>query len=256
MSEVRRPNTMRARARRGDGGARRRQGPPQRIGLVGATGLIGRTLIEISSAGDVARMVGISRREIDMPKGARMELFVAQADKWGEVLAAVRPRSLICALGTTWNKAGKTEEGFRAVDQDLIVETARVAKEAGISNFVLVSSAGADLRSKNFYLKVKGETEALVTRIGFKRLDILQPGLLRGTREADWRVKERLAIALSPVIDPLLPTKYAAFRSVEATLVAQAALGLAMRRASGRFTHDNEAMRRAARDWRSKAEQE
>ena len=28
------------------------------------------------------------------------------------------------------------------------------------------------------------------------------------------------------------------------------ALGLALRRAGGRFTHDNEAMRRAAREWR------
>ena len=32
--------------------------------------------------------------------------------------------------------------------------------------------------------------------------------------------------------------------------VAEAALGLALRRAGGRFTHDNEAMRRAAREWR------
>ncbi|MEO0589160.1 MAG: NAD(P)H-binding protein [Pseudomonadota bacterium] len=254
MSEARRSSPVRAGAPRGGGKPRRHGGPPQRIGLIGATGLIGRTLIEISSAGDVARMVGIARREIDMPQGARMELFVAQADKWGEVLAAVRPRALICALGTTWHKAGKSQEGFRAVDQDLIVETARVAKAAGISNFVLVSSAGADSRSKNFYLQVKGQTEALVTKVGFKRLDILQPGLLRGARAGDRRVKERLAIALSPVIDPLLPTKYAAFRSVEATLVAEAALGLAMRKAPGRFTHDNEAMRRAARDWRAKAE--
>ncbi|MEM6857642.1 MAG: NAD(P)H-binding protein [Pseudomonadota bacterium] len=256
MSEVRRPSARRARAKLSEGNPRRYQGPPQRVGLVGATGLIGRTLIEISSAGDVARMVGIARREIEMPHGARMELFVAEADKWGEVLAAVRPRSLICALGTTWAKAGKTEEGFRAVDQGLIVETAKVAKEAGITNFVLVSSAGADRKSNNLYLKVKGETEDLVTKVGFKRLDILQPGLLRGARERDWRVKERLALALSPVIDPLLPAKYAAFRSVEATLVAQAALGLSMRRASGRFTHDNEAMRRAARDWRTRAEQD
>ena len=254
MSEAARSGHRRRVGAQTENNPRRNSGPPQRIGLVGATGLIGRTLIEISSAGDVARMVGIARREIDMPQGARMELFVAEPEKWGEVLAAVRPRALICALGTTWRKAGKTKEGFRAVDQDLIVETARVAKAAGIANMVLISAAGANPTSKNFYLQVKGETEALVTKVGFKRLDILQPGLLRGARASDRRVKERLAIALSPVIDPLLPAKYAAFRSVEATLVAQAALGLAMRKAPGRFTHDNEAMRRAAREWRTKSE--
>lgn len=227
-------------------------GPPQRIGLVGATGLIGSRLIEISSASDVARMVGIARREIDMPEGARMELFVASADKWGEVLAAVKPNTLICALGTTWRKAGKSEEAFRAVDQDLIVETARSAREAGVSNMVLISAAGANPKSKNLYMRVKGETEALVTALRFKRLDILQPGLLRGDRVGDFRFVERLALAVSPIIEPLLPDKYSSFHSIKVELVAEAALGLAMRKAAGRFTHDNEAMRRAAREWRAR----
>ncbi|MEM9311990.1 MAG: NAD(P)H-binding protein [Pseudomonadota bacterium] len=234
--------------------AQRQSEQPERVGLVGATGLIGSTLIQISSASDVARMVGIARREIEMPQGARMELFVADPEKWGEVLAAVRPHALICALGTTWRKAGRTEEGFRAVDQDLIVETARSAKEAGVSNLVLISAAGADPRSKNLYLRVKGETEILVAAQKFKRLDILRPGLLRGQRVGDFRFLERLALAMSPVIEPLLPQRYAAFRSVGSQLVAEAALGLAMRRAAGRFIHDNEAMRRAAREWRTRSE--
>lgn len=223
---------------------------PVRIGLVGATGLIGRTLIEITSASDHARIVGIARREITMPPGARMELFVAEPAKWGEVLEAVRPRALICALGTTWKKAGRDGEAFRAVDQTLIVETAQAAKAAGVPNMVLISAAGASPRAKNFYFQIKGETEALVTKVGFKRLDILRPGLLRGAREDDFRPVERLALALSPMIDPLLSGKWEMFRSIEARLVAEAALGLAMRRAAGRFTHNNEAMRRAAREWR------
>jgi uncharacterized protein YbjT (DUF2867 family) len=226
----------------------------ERIGLVGATGLIGRTLIEVSSAGEVARIVGIARREIEMPEGARMELFVADPSKWGEVLAAVRPRALICALGTTWRKAGKSQEKFRSVDQDLVLETARIAKASGISNMVLVSAAGADPASKNFYLQVKGETEALVSKVGFKRLDILRPGLLRGQRQDDFRLMERVALTLGPVIEPILPAKYEAFRAIGVDLVAEAALGLALRRAAGRFTHDNEAMRRAAREWRKRAE--
>ncbi|MEO0464549.1 MAG: NAD(P)H-binding protein [Pseudomonadota bacterium] len=223
---------------------------PVRIGLVGATGLIGRTLIEVTSAGNEARMVGIARREVPMPEGARMEMFVADPDKWGEVFEAVKPRSLICALGTTWKKAGRDEQGFRSVDQDLVLQTAKAAKEAGIKNMVLISAAGADPKSKNLYMRVKGETEALISKVGFKRLDILRPGLLKGQREDDFRLFERVAMAVSPVIDPLLSGSWEMYRSVEAELVAEAALGLAMRKAAGRFTHDNEAMRRAARDWR------
>lgn len=223
-----------------------------RIGLVGATGLIGRRLIEISSATDEARIVGIARREVALPKGARVEMFVADASKWGEVMEAVRPRALICALGTTWRKAGRDEEAFRAVDHDLIVSTAEAAKAAGISNMVLISSAGASAQSKNLYLKVKGETENVVSKVGLKRLDILRPGLLKGAREDDLRPVEALAKFAAPLVDPLLPEKWAMYRSVDATLVAEAALGLALRKAQGRFTHDNEAMKRAAREWRAK----
>lgn len=223
---------------------------PARIALVGATGLIGRRVIEIASAGDEARIIGIARREAPLPPGARMEMFVAEPAKWGEVLEAVRPRALICALGTTWKKAGRDEAAFRAVDHDLVLATAHAAKAAGVPNMVLISAAGADARSKALYMRVKGEIEAAVSKVGFKRLDILHPGLLRGERTGDLRLAERAAIIAAPLIDPLLTGTWARFRSIDAGLVSEAALGFALRRAGGRFTHDNEAMRRAAREWR------
>lgn len=229
---------------------------PVRIALVGATGLIGRRVIEIASAGEQVRILGIARREAPLPPGARMEMFVAEPDKWGEVLGAVRPRALICALGTTWKKAGRDEAAFRAVDHDLVLATAEAAKRAGVPNMVLVSAAGADSRAKALYMRVKGETEEAVSRIGFKRLDILHPGLLRGMREGDLRLAERAALIAAPLIDPLLSGKWEQYRSIDAGLVAEAALGLALRRAGGRFTHDNEAMRRAAREWRKAATHE
>jgi uncharacterized protein YbjT (DUF2867 family) len=229
-------------------------GAPARIALVGATGLVGRKVIEIASAGDEARIVGIARREAALPPGARMEMFVAEPDKWAEVFEAVRPRALICALGTTWRKAGRDEAAFRAVDQDLVLATAQAARSAGVPNMVLVSAAGADARSKTLYMRVKGETEDALSKVGFKRLDILHPGLLRGAREGDLRFAERAAIIAAPLVDPLLSGSWERFRSIDAGLVAEAALGLALRRAGGRFTHDNEAMRRAAREWRRASE--
>ncbi|WP_379922105.1 NAD(P)H-binding protein [Erythrobacter sp. R86502] len=223
---------------------------PVRIALVGATGLVGRRVIEVASSGDDVRIVGIARREAPLPPGARMEMFVSDPQRWGEVFDALSPRALICALGTTWKKAGRDESAFRSVDHDLVIATAEAAKRAGIANMVMVSAAGADARSKTLYMRVKGETENALSRIGFKRLDILHPGLLRGTRQGDLRLAERAAIIAAPLIDPLLAGSWARFRSIDAGLVAEAALGLALRRAGGRFTHDNEAMRRAAREWR------
>lgn len=227
---------------------------PERVAMIGATGLIGRRTIIAASASEVVRIVGIARREMPLPAGARMEMFVAEPDKWGEVLEAIRPRALICALGTTWKKAGRDEEAFRAVDQKLVIDTAMAAREAGVLNMVLVSSAAADPGSKTLYLRVKGETEQMASKLGFKRLDILRPGLLRGARQDDVRLMERFAMVAAPMIEPLLPARYQMYRSIDAGIVAQAALGLALRRAPGRFTHDNEAILRAARDWRIKAQ--
>ena len=226
---------------------------PVRVALVGATGLVGRRVIEVASRSDEVRLVGIARREAPLPPGARMEMFVADPAKWGEVLEAVRPRALICALGTTWKKAGRDEAAFRAVDHDLVLATAEAARAAGVPNMVVVSAAGADARAKGLYMRVKGETEEALSKAGFKRLDILRPGLLRGERHADPRFAERAALIAAPLIDPLLTGKWERYRSIDAALVAEAALGLALRRAGGRFTHDNEAMRRAAREWRKLA---
>jgi uncharacterized protein YbjT (DUF2867 family) len=229
---------------------------PVRVALVGATGLVGRAVIASASAGDEARIVGIARREAPLPPGARMEMFVADPAKWGEVFEAVRPRALVCALGTTWKKAGRDAAAFRAVDHDLVLATAEAAHRAGVPNMVLVSAAGADARSKTLYMRVKGETEEALSKTGFKRFDILRPGLLRGERVGDLRFAERAALIAAPLVDPLLSGAWERFRSIDAAVVAEAALGLALRRAGGRFTHDNEAMRRAAREWRRTRETE
>ena len=217
-----------------------------RIALVGATGLVGGEVMKLCVGRRDVRLVAISRREAPLPPGARMEMFVADPDKWGEVFEAVRPHAVVCALGTTWKKSGRDEVAFRAVDQDLVVATARAAKEQGVSNFVAVSSAGADMRSKNLYLRVKGEVERDLHVLRYKRLDILRPGLLRGPRANDRRLGERLAILASPLADMLMHGKLEAYRSISAELVAKAALALAMRKAAGRFFHDNAAILRAA----------
>ena len=218
-----------------------------RICVIGATGLIGGKVIEECIGREDVRLTAIARREAKLPQGIRMELFVAEPGKWGEVLEAIRPKAVICALGTTWKKAGEDEAAFRAVDQDLVLATARVAKEHGVDRFVAISSVGADAASKAFYLKVKGETERELTKIRFPRLDILRPGLLRGKRENDRRTAERLGIAAAPLTNMLMHGKFRQYRAIHAETVAQAALALAKSAARGRFVHDNDAIIRAAK---------
>lgn len=218
-----------------------------RIALIGATGLIGSSVIRECIGREDVRLTGIARREAKLPRGIRMELFVAEPAKWGEVIDAVRPKAIICALGTTWKKAGEDEAAFRAVDQDLVLDTARAAKDLGVERFVHVSSVGADAMSRTFYLRVKGEVERELTKIRFDRLDILRPGLLRGQREGDHRAAEQLGIMAAPVVNLMLHGQYRKYRAIRAETVAQATLSLAKRAARGRFVHDHDAILRAAK---------
>jgi len=220
---------------------------PARVMLAGATGLIGAAVLrEVVGRPDI-RLTVLARREVPLPPGIRVEVFVADPERWGEVMDAVRPSALISALGTTWRKAGRDEAAFRAVDHDLVLDVARMARAAGIARMVTVSSAGAELGSGNRYLRVKGETERDLAKVGFTRLDILRPGLLKGKRADDPRPAERIAAMLSPLTDLAMQGRFVQFRSIPAQVVARAALALALRMVRGRYTHDNAAIHRAAR---------
>ena len=220
---------------------------PLRIALVGATGLIGGAVIEACTGRSDIRLTAIARREVRLPEGARMDLLVAEPVGWERAIAAARPHVLVCALGTTWRAAGKVEAAFRAVDEALVLECARAARAAGATRMVVVSSVGADLASRTFYLRVKGEVEAQLGKLGFARLDIVRPGLLTGARGGAPRVGERMAMLASPFADVLLHGQYRRYRSIGADVVARAILGLSHEKAPGKFVHEHDALLRAAR---------
>lgn len=219
---------------------------PRVVLLVGATGLVGTRTMLAAGRHPSLRLVALTRREAPIPRGVRMEMMVAEPSGWPQAVAAIAPAAVICALGTTMRKAG-SEAAFREVDHDLVLDLGKAARESGVANFVLVSSAGADVLGKSFYLRVKGEVEAALTGLRFRRLDILRPGLLRGPRAGERRPLERLAVLASPLLDLLLHGERRRYRSIDARTVASAALQFACEKAPGRFVHDNDAILRAAR---------
>lgn len=219
---------------------------PTRICLVGATGLIGSRLIAAAVGRHDVRLVAVARREVPLPKGARMEVLVADPSGWSDAIAATNAKVMVCALGTTWHNAGKDETAFRAVDHDLVLECARAAKAAGIPHLILVSSVGANRHARSRYLRIKAETEDALIKLQLGRLDILRPGLLIG-RRAERRPLERLAMLASPIADRLMFGRSARFRSIKADTLAQAVFGLAREKARGRFVHEGDMLTRAAR---------
>ena len=217
-----------------------------RICLVGATGLTGRTLIERAVNRSDLRIVGVARREMKLPKGARMEMLLAEPSGWPDAIAAANAQVMVIALGTTQAKVGGDEAAFRAVDHDLVLASARAAKAAGIGHVIVVSSVGADPASRNFYLRTKGETEAALGKLGLRRLDVVRPGLLRGPREES-RPLERAGMIAAPLLDLFLHGKHRKYRSMPVDTLADAIFALAREKAPGRFVHEYDSMRYALR---------
>lgn len=126
----------------------------------------------------------------------------------------------LCALGTTMHKAGSAA-AFRAVDFDAVLAFAAWARRSGCDRFVLVSSVGATIDARSFYLRVKGEVEAAVTDLKFPSLVILRPSLLLGSR-SETRPAEALARMVMPTLNHVLVGGLARYRGISARAVAAA----------------------------------
>jgi uncharacterized protein YbjT (DUF2867 family) len=205
--------------------------------LAGATGLVGaRALEALLEANDVGRVLAVTRRPLQR-EHSRLANRIVQFEKIETQLKGVSCDAALCALGTTRRRAG-SQERFRAIDVDAVLAFARTALAGGAKRFVVISSAGADARSRNFYLRTKGEMEEELEALGFESLDILQPSFLMGWR-AEMRPLELIALAVMPLVGPLLGGKYALYRGIPAATVAAAMLGAVRsgRRGVNRYTY-------------------
>ena len=209
--------------------------------IVGATGLVGRAIIEHLGSNPVTVL---ARREIEGLATQHKQL-VSPSDRWGDILAAEKPAVLISCLGTTIRQAG-SQAAFRAVDHDLVLAAARGGRAGGTRHMISVSSVGAAAKSSNFYLRTKGETEDGLRALGFDRLDLIRPGLLRGDRPGPQRLGEGLATIAAPLTDALLHGSLRRYRSISSDTVAAAIARLAGQGGSGVHIHENDAIRALA----------
>ena len=213
----------------------------RRLCLVGSTGLVGTAVIEGALTRSDLRIIGIARREVALPYGARMDMLLAEPAGWSKAIAAANASVLICALGTTIRTVGGDRAAFRAVDHDLVLKCAEAAKTAGIDHMIVVSSVGADRASKNFYTQVKGEMEAALSKVKLRRVDILRPGLLLGPRQ-ERRPLERLARTFSPLFNLFLHGDYRKYRAIRVSTISDAIFALSREKAAGRFVHEYDAL--------------
>jgi uncharacterized protein YbjT (DUF2867 family) len=208
--------------------------------LVGATGLIGSYLLEELQNDpyfDIIRI--LIRRPIDITN-AKLEKKIVDFNDSDSLLVALSNSDVVfCAIGSTMKKVKGDKDAYRKIDYDIPLNLARFCKMTGCEKFILVSSAGANTKSSNFYQRLKGETDEAVKQSGPKTIHIMRPSLLLGERK-EFRPGENIGKAVMTTLSFLIPEKYKAIQGKD---VAKVMVALAKKKEEGFFIHENREIR-------------
>ncbi|MBM4171911.1 MAG: NAD-dependent epimerase/dehydratase family protein [Ignavibacteria bacterium] len=192
--------------------------------LIGATGLVGTHLLNILiSNNNYKKIIVFTRRELPI-KNPMLAVNLIDFEKISMWKNKIIGDDLFSCLGTTIRKAGSKEDQYK-VDFTYQYEIAKAAAENGVKRCLLVSSAGANHSSKNFYLNIKGKLEKEVEKLPFENIIIFQPSLLVGNREEP-RIGEKIgAFIFSPIAALIPPLRK--YRPIKAETVARAMINSA-----------------------------
>lgn len=194
------------------------------VSLAGATGLIGSQLLQMLLEDEHFDKVRVLiRRPIDLAHPKLEKKIVDFGDGDSLLVALDGSQIVFCTIGTTLQKVKGDRKAYRQIDYNIAVNLSRFAKMTGCNDFVLVSSAGANPRSTNFYLKLKGEIEHEIASHKHNSVHIMRPSMLLGERK-EFRPMEIMGKVMMPIFSFLLPTKY---KPIKAKTVARAMLNAA-----------------------------
>lgn len=168
--------------------------------VIGATGAVGKDLVELLLKDDAFDRVDVFvRREI--PRlSSKLVPHVVDFDHpegWIDLLAG---DVLFSCLGTTIKAAGSQDAQWK-VDYTYQYDAARAARSNGVKQYILVSSVGADAKSKIFYSRMKGQLDEDVAKLGFPGCFILRPPSL--IRKGSDRFGEKAGVVVLKALNAI-----------------------------------------------------
>ena len=168
--------------------------------VIGATGAVGKDLVDQLLKDDAFEGVTVFVRRplaIENPKLTVHIIDFDHPEQWQNLLQG---DVLFSCLGTTIKAAGSQANQWK-VDYTYQYETAKAARENGVGIYALVSSIGADPKSKIFYTRMKGELEEAVKKLGFPACYILQPPSL--VRKGSDRFGEKAGVVMLKALNAI-----------------------------------------------------
>ena len=204
--------------------------------IAGSRGLIGEILTKLLLNDNMyGKVISLGRRKLDI-SNPKLEQKIVDFNNLDKV--ELPCDDVFCCLGTTIKKAG-SQANFRKVDFNFPANLAERSKASRAKRFLLVSSLGADAKSKVFYSSVKGETEAVIAQTGFETVHIFRPSILLGARK-EFRMGELLGKAAMNVLGFMMLGKLKKYRGIQASTVAKSMIYYANQPEMGLFFHESD----------------
>jgi len=202
--------------------------------VIGGTGMVGLQLVkQLIEDEKYDEIISLVRRSsgINNPKLQEKIINFDEPESWSDLVTG---DVLFSTLGTTIAQA-KTKDAQFKVDYTYQFIVAETAAKNGVETYVLISSAGANSKSRVFYTNMKGKLEDAVRALSFKQITIIRPGQLAGNR-AEKRKSEKIALSIMYFINKLGLLKR--YKPIQAYQVAQAMINAAENKNSGIYSLD------------------
>ncbi|MFE3977164.1 MULTISPECIES: NAD(P)H-binding protein [unclassified Peribacillus] len=219
----------------------------QKAVVVGGTGLIGNKLVKLllsSTAYDTVTLLVRRPTGLKHPKLDEKIIEFEQLDRFGDELTGA---DVFCTLGTTIKKAG-SQNAFRKVDLDYPITLGKMAKKHKARQFLIVTALGANLSSRSFYTRVKGEVEVALRDLNLPALHIFRPSLLLGERDES-RIGERFFILVFNLLSPVFIGPLRKYKAIHAQSVAKAMLLKAQNVSSGIHIYESNQIKQISKQF-------
>lgn len=203
--------------------------------IVGASGLIGSTLLDILLQQPDYDEVLIFVRSVLPLTHPKLRQLVVNFDELDRYSDEVNGHAIFCCLGTTRKKTPDMAV-YRKIDHDYPVQMAKLGKANGVEQYHLISAIGANAKSSNFYLKMKGEVEEDVKAVGLESTFIYEPSFIEGERK-EYRPSEKIIKSIMKVANLLMLGSWRKYRSIHAHTIAMAMYKQSIKKQPGVFTY-------------------
>ena len=190
--------------------------------VLGATGMIGNLLTQrLLKDPGFSKVRVLVRRPLSY-EHPRLEVQVVDFDDPNDIQSKLGTGDCIFScIGTTQKAVEHDESQYWKIDHDIPVHTATLGKAADFHTFLLVSSVGANAKSTNFYIQLKGLVEKDILAVNYRSTHIFRPSLLLGERD-EKRLGEGIFQTIMKPLAPAMVGFLQKYRPVKAEDIAKA----------------------------------